>query len=147
MEGIGAAWRFRIAKMVPFRYPRWPPWQPSWKSSNHICYRIISLSLNMMGGIWVLWKFRIAKILLFQCPRWPPSWNSSNQISSQTARLSQNLMGGIGVTWRFRIAESFSSSIQDDGHGGNLETLQTTSDSELLKAIWPDSQDGHHGTM
>ena len=32
-------------------------------------------------------------------------------------------------------AESFSSSIQDDGHGGNLETLQTTSDSELLKAI------------
>ena len=44
-------------------------------------------------------------------------------------------MGGIGLKWRFRIAESFSSSIQDDSHGGNLETLQTTSDSELLKAI------------
>ena len=24
------------------------------------------------------------------------------------------------MKWRFRIAESFSSSIQDDGHGGNL---------------------------
>ena len=44
-------------------------------------------------------------------------------------------MGGIGVKWRFRVTESLSSSIQDDGHGSNLETLQTTSDSELLKAI------------
>ena len=39
------------------------------------------------------------------------------------------------MTWRFRIAKLFSSNIQDSGHGGNLETLQTTSDSELLKAI------------
>ena len=38
------------------------------------------------------------------------------------------------MKWRFRNAELLSSSIQDDGHGGNLETLQTTSDSELLKA-------------
>ena len=44
-------------------------------------------------------------------------------------------MGGIGVKWRFRFAESFSSNIQDGGHGGNDETLQTTSDSKLLKAI------------
>ena len=39
------------------------------------------------------------------------------------------------MNWRFRIAESLSSSIQDDGHGSYLETLQTTSDSELLKTI------------
>ena len=58
-----------------------------------------------------------------------------------------HLMGGIGVKWRFRIAESFSSSIQDEGHGSNLETLQLTSDSELLKAIWSDSQDGYNGTI
>ena len=51
------------------------------------------------------------------------------------------------MTWRFRVAASFSSYIQDGGHGGSLETLQTTSDSELLKAIRSDSQDGHHGTM
>ena len=44
-------------------------------------------------------------------------------------------MRGIGVKWKFRIAESFSSSIQDDGHGSNLETLQTTLDSELPKVI------------
>ena len=60
--------------------------------------------------------------------------------------LSLNLMGGIGVFWRFRIAKLVCSNIQDGGHGGNLETLQTT-DSELLKAMGSDSQDGHHGTM
>ena len=51
------------------------------------------------------------------------------------------------MKWRFRIAESSSSSIQEDGHGGSLETFQPTSDSELLKAICSDSQDGHHGTI
>ena len=56
-------------------------------------------------------------------------------------------MGGIGVTWRFRIAALFSSNIQDGDLGGTLETLQTTSDSELLKAIGSDSQDGHYGTV
>ena len=72
VEGIGSAWSFRIAKMVLFWYPRWPLWQPSWKSSDHICYRtVIWLSLNMMGGTEVLWKFRIAIILLFQCSTWP----------------------------------------------------------------------------
>ena len=39
------------------------------------------------------------------------------------------------MKWSVRIAESFSFSIQDDGRGGNLEILQTTSDSELLKAM------------
>ena len=33
------------------------------------------------------------------------------------------------------MLKSFSSNIQDGGHGGNLETLQTTSDSDLLKSI------------
>ena len=29
--GIRATWRFRIAKIFPFQYPRWPPWQHFWK--------------------------------------------------------------------------------------------------------------------
>ena len=56
-------------------------------------------------------------------------------------------MGGRGVTWRFRIVASFISNIQDGDYDDNLEILQTTSDSELLKAIRSHSQDGHHGTM
>ena len=39
------------------------------------------------------------------------------------------------MAWRFRIARSFSSNIQGGDHGGSFETLQSTSDSELLKAI------------
>ena len=64
-----------------------------------------------------------------------------------SVRFSGNLMEGIEVTGRFRNAELFSSSIQDGNHVGNLETLWTTSDSEMLKAIGSDSEDGHHGTM
>ena len=37
------------------------------------------------------------------------------------------------MTWRFRIAKSFSSSIQDGSHGGNLETLQTSDSGFLAK--------------
>ena len=36
VRGIVATWRFRIAKIVPFRCPRWPQWRPSWNSSNDI---------------------------------------------------------------------------------------------------------------
>ena len=50
-------------------------------------------------------------------------------------RFEPKLDGRHRVKWRFRVAESLSSSIQDDGHVSNLETLQTTSDSELLKAV------------
>ena len=43
VEGIRAAWRYRIAKMVLFWYPRWPPWQSSWKYSNHVCSGMVGL--------------------------------------------------------------------------------------------------------
>ena len=102
----------------------------------------------MMGGIRMLWKFRIAKILLFQCPRWPPSWKSSNHISPKTvSQVEPKLDGRHQGDMEIQNYWIFSSSIQDGGYGGNLETLQTTSDSELLKTIWSDSQDGHHGKI
>ena len=49
--------------------------------------------------------------------------------------LSLNLMGALGYYGDSELLNSLSSTIQDGGHGGNLETLQTTSDSELPKAI------------
>ena len=39
LVGIGAAWRFRNAKSIPFRYPQWPPWWPSWNLSNNLRFR------------------------------------------------------------------------------------------------------------
>ena len=65
-------------------------------------------------------KFKIAKIVPFQYP-------TAAILKLFKSPVEPKLDGGIGVKWRFRIAESFSSSIQDDSHGGNLETLQTTS--------------------
>ena len=53
VEGIGATLRFRIAKMVLFWYPRWPPWQPSWIPSKHISYQMVSLiELKHDGRHW-----------------------------------------------------------------------------------------------
>ena len=37
MGGITVTQRFKIAKIVPIRYPKWPPGWPSWNSSNDIC--------------------------------------------------------------------------------------------------------------
>ena len=34
--GIVATWKFRIAEIVLFWYPRWPPWWPFWNSSKDI---------------------------------------------------------------------------------------------------------------
>ena len=48
------------------------------------------------------------------------------------------------MTWRLGIAKLFSSNIQDGGHGSNLETLQTTSDSGLLKAVLSDTKMAHY---
>ena len=86
----GVTWRFRTAKSVPFRYPRGPPWQSFWNSSNDISLMVIGIELKLVGGIWVLWRFRMAKLFLFRYPRWPPWWpsrNSSNHISFQTVSL------------------------------------------------------------
>ena len=78
----------------------------------------------------------MAAILKFFKPHLLPNSKSDDQ----------KLDGRHEGDMKIQIAESFSSNIQDGGHGGSLETLQT-SDSELLKAIRSDSQDGHHGTM
>ena len=47
-------------------------------------------------------------------------------------------MRGIQAAWKFRIAKivPFRFGIQDGHHGGHLETVQTISYAELLKAIW-----------
>ena len=41
MEGIRATGRFRDANLVQFLYPRWPPFQLSWNSSNDISSNVI----------------------------------------------------------------------------------------------------------
>ena len=74
----------QIAKIVQFRYPRWPS-RPSWNSSNYLSSQPqVQLSWNLMASITVTQRFKIAKIVPFWYPRRWPSWNSSNDTSSQT---------------------------------------------------------------
>ena len=62
--------------------------------------------------------------------------NSSNHIfPNMIAQIEPKLDGRHRGDMEIRNAKSFSSNIPDGGHGDNLETLQTTSDSRLLKTV------------
>ena len=69
-------------------------------------------------------KIKTAKIVPFQYPRWPHGGHLKILLKSLDGRHPGEME-----------IQNCSSSIQDDGHGSKLETLQTTSDSELLKSI------------
>ena len=112
MGNITVTRRFRIAKFLPFRYPRWPPWQPSWSSSNDISSQTIGLIESKLD-----WRHR-SDIEIQNCLNCQPSWKSSNNISSgylvsfqllsapeQYIGWRGNLMEGIGAAWRFRIVK------------------------------------------
>ena len=108
MGGIGETWRSRIAKIVPFRYPGWPPLRPSLNSSNYISQTVGPIELK----------------------RWEASqWHRDSELLNRSVPISkmatlaailkffkrhllpnqsdwdQNLMGGITVTHRFRIVK------------------------------------------
>ena len=46
MGGIGATWRFGIAKAVPFQSLRSLPWQSPWNSSNNISWNFCRIEPN-----------------------------------------------------------------------------------------------------
>ena len=82
MGGIGVLWKFRIAKIILFHYPRWPPWWPAWNTSNHISSQTVSqIELKPDGRH--RGDMEICSIIQFQYPRWQSwwqSWSSSDNI-------------------------------------------------------------------
>ena len=53
VDGNGVTWRLRIVKIIQFRYPRWSPCSPSWKSSNDISSQSVSwIKLKLDGRHW-----------------------------------------------------------------------------------------------
>ena len=46
--GIVVTWRSRIAKILPFRYPRWPP---IWNSSNDISQAVSQIEPKLDGTV------------------------------------------------------------------------------------------------
>ena len=97
---------FRIAKIVPFRYPRWTPHthttqRPSWNSSSDISHLprwppwhnvtyhdlpnpgerfLAHVGLSFISKSLVFlcetWRFRTAKFVPFQHQRWSPGWEA-----------------------------------------------------------------------
>ena len=93
----------------------------------------IELQLDMRH--WAVIEMRIAKIIPFQLPRWPTSWNSSNHISQTMSDWDKTWLEALWWHGDSALIKLFSSNIQDGSHGSNLETLQTTSDSEIDIAV------------
>ena len=130
---------FRITKIVPFWYPRWPPWQPYWNSSNDISSQTVSwIEQKLDGKHWsdiqiqnclnpFIWLFghlgdRLKNLETTSAP-------------NPSVRLSHNLVGGIGATWRLRLLKSFCSYIQNRSHVSHLENFQTTPPPAILKVF------------
>ena len=85
--GIGATWRFRIAKIVLFQYPKLAIMVAILKYFKRHLFPKVRLSWNLMTGIGLTWQFLIVKIVPFWYPRWPPwhpSIKSSIYICSRT---------------------------------------------------------------
>ena len=88
---------------------------------------------------------KIAKVVSFRYP----SYHHGNHLAIFTSHILLNRKSNWGETlwavsgWHrdLELLKSVSPKIQDGGQYGNFETLQTTSDSKLLKAILPESQD------
>ena len=161
MGGITVTQRFRIAKIVPFRYPRWPPWGPSWNSSNDISQTMSPIELKLDGR-----HHSVTKIQ--NC------WNYSLPISKMAAtaatlkffkwHLLPNRKSDWAKTWcealqwhkNSELLKSFRSDIQDGRHGGYLEILQKTASPKpkditvrprikIAKSFRSYIQDGCHG--
>ena len=147
MGGITVTQRFRIAKIIPFWYQRWPPWRPSWNSSNNIFFQIVSpielkldgrhhsdkdskllksfLPLSKMATMAAILKLFKRRVLPNRKLDWAKTWWEASQWHRDSELLK----------W-------FRSNIQDGHHGGHLEILQTT--SQTISWMEPKLDGRHH---
>ena len=66
-------------------YPRWPPWQPSWKSIFRLSPELKGqLTWNLVGSIGVTRRSKIAKIVPIVNPSWLPFRVCSNDHAQLT---------------------------------------------------------------
>ena len=155
MGGITVTQRFKIVKIVPFRYPQ----RPSWNSSNDISSQTISpielkhvwrhhsdteiqncqnhsILLSKMATTAAILKFFKRHLLLNPKSVWAETWWEASQWHRNS-----------------KLLKSFHSDIQDGHHCGHLEILQMSGwaetwweasgcngDSELLNHSVPVSK-------
>ena len=127
MGGIGATWRFRIAKFVPFRYPwklrtakfvlfRYPRWRPSWNSLNNISRTASRIELIYY------WRYR-GDMEIQNC---------------QICTVLTSKMAAILKSYRQHLTQDRKS----DWNETWWEVSGRHGDSELLKSFRSDIEDG-----
>ena len=125
--GIEETWKFRIAKIIPVRYPRWPPWPPSWDSSKHLLPNSrLDWAETWCEASEIHRDSESLKLFCSDIQDGPPAAILKifkPHLLPNGVELSQNLIGGIGATWRVRIAKIICYYIRTDHHGGILENL------------------------
>ena len=75
---------------------------------SHICSRMISLSLHLMGGIGCYGDSELLK--MFWLPPWKPSWNSPNHIFSLTVGQIEPKLDG-KHRWKHENSELLDRSV------------------------------------
>ena len=154
--------RLKIAKIVPSRYPRWPPWQPSWNFSNKISSLTVSRIERKLDGR----HHSDTKIQNF----FSPLRIAITSLGEERANLSAfrtfvrfvlvwfcrfPLLFGVWEGLRFVIValpglfsylfllKLLCSDTQDGRHGGHLKILQKTSPPKTCR-IEPKLDGRHH---
>ena len=155
--------RFRIAEIIPFQYPRWPPrglleilqrtsppkhksdwaktwWEASeWHRGSELLKLFCSVPISKMVAMVAILKFFKRHLLPNRKFDWAKTWLEAS------------------VTQRFRIAkivpfqcpkffkQHFLPNHTSDWAETWWEALEHSRDSELLKSFPSDIQDGCHG--
>ena len=85
--------RFTTAKIVPFCYPRWLPWQQSGNFKNDSATTVRWIEIKPSGRHWAKWKFKTSKIsfLIFKISSIIIMFK---QNPSKHARFNWNLLRG-----------------------------------------------------
>ena len=147
MGGTGETWRFRTAKPVPFRHPRWPPRWEAWGrhgDAELLNYFVTISTMAATAAILKILNVSLCRgLLAMVCPSsiCPSAtfhiFDISNRIISMMTAMAA-------------ILKVFSSHLLLNGKSGGVETwwkaLGQHGDLEMLKWFRSDIQYSHHGS-
>ena len=127
--------RFTVAKIIPCPYPRWPPWQPSWNSSNDISQTISQIEPKLD------WRHQ-SDIEIHNC------YNRAVQISKKAKHCGylENPRYPRWLPWRksWKSSNNISPKPKSDWAETWWEASEQHRDSKFLKSFCSYIQDGHH---
>ena len=131
--------RFRIAKMVPFWFPRWLQQCPSWNSSNDILSQTMSdwaetwwEALEWHRDLELLKSFRHGRHLeIFIQHVFPNLKSKPYLLLNGMLDWAKTWWGALGWHGDWELLKSFCCDIHNGRHSSSLEDLLALADLEL----------------